>query len=75
MPQDSIGEIQLKLKALTERPVLDRRPGLHTQGYYLAWPMPGAQFAEWYRHAGPHQKFISVSIGNSVLRPKQASDG
>ncbi len=24
------------------------------QGFYLARPMPGAQFAEWYRHAGLH---------------------
>jgi diguanylate cyclase (GGDEF)-like protein/PAS domain S-box-containing protein len=24
------------------------------QGYYLAPPMPGPQFADWYRHAGLH---------------------
>jgi len=49
--------IEMIAEGLESRQVLEflqRRHCDRAQGYYLARPMSGAQFAEWYRHAGLH---------------------
>lgn len=49
--------IEMIAEGLESRQVLEflqRRHCDRAQGYYLARPMPGMQFAEWYRHAGLH---------------------
>jgi EAL domain-containing protein (putative c-di-GMP-specific phosphodiesterase class I) len=49
--------VEMIAEGLESRQVLEflqRRHCDRAQGYYLARPMSGAQFAEWYRHAGLH---------------------
>jgi diguanylate cyclase (GGDEF)-like protein/PAS domain S-box-containing protein len=49
--------IEMVAEGLESQQVLEflqRRHCDRAQGYYLARPMPGAEFAEWYRHAGLH---------------------
>ncbi len=49
--------IEMIAEGLESQQVLEFLQQRHcdrAQGYYLARPMPGAEFAEWYRHAGLH---------------------